>query len=557
MQFPLYKFEDYIDDKILKRGLAYFKRGVILDFSEIYNGNYEAIVSGTEQYTVHLEVKNNTITTYNCDCPYDYGPVCKHIIAVIFYLQEDIPAISIPNPKKKKSKSISQQVKDLLQVIPHTELKDFIQENSEKDRQFRNHFLAYFGHLNQKQSKAFFQKQIHSILKTAAGRDGWIGWQDMKYVVSSMQVFLDNSEKFVSNRNFKSVFYCNTALLEEMTEALQYGDDSNGEFGYFIDAALGFLYKLTQEKLPDKLRKELFEYCITSFNQKLFEGWDWHLGMLHLACKMIDKEKDADSIIACLDTINEGYIINQVQALKLDLLRKFKAKNEVDTFIHKHISNNAIRKKEIEKAFEEKNFERVITLSKDGIEWDKKDKPGLVKVWYNWLLKVAQVQRDTEKIIEYARFLFIDNFYPEQDYYQVLKDTVDRESWHEFLENIIKEITPTQSWTKIELIRKIYIKEEWWDKLFLMLKQNPTLENIKQNESYLSKTYATQLIDLYDKAILKYLDEQMGRTSYRQACRYLRRMKKLGGTEQVNELIDIIKSKYPRRIALMDELNKV
>lgn len=557
MQFPLYKFEDYIDDKILKRGLAYFKRGVILDFSEIYNGNYEAIVSGTEQYTVHLEVKNNTITTYNCDCPYDYGPVCKHIIAVIFYLQEDIPAISIPNPKKKKSKSISQQVKDLLQVIPHTELKDFIQENSEKDRQFRNHFLAYFGHLNQKQSKAFFQKQIHSILKTAAGRDGWIGWQDMKYVVSSMQVFLDNSEKFVSNRNFKSVFYCNTALLEEMTEALQYGDDSNGEFGYFIDAALGFLYKLTQEKLPDKLRKELFEYCITSFNQKLFEGWDWHLGMLHLACKMIDKEKDADSIIACLDTINEGYIINQVQALKLDLLRKFKAKNEVDTFIHKHISNNAIRKKEIEKAFEEKNFERVITLSKDGIEWDKKDKPGLVKAWYNWLLKVAQVQRDTEKIIEYARFLFIDNFYPEQDYYQVLKDTVDRESWHEFLENIIKEITPTQSWTKIELIRKIYIKEEWWDKLFLMLKQNPTLENIKQNESYLSKTYATQLIDLYDKAILKYLDEQMGRTSYRQACRYLRRMKKLGGTEQVNELIDIIKSKYPRRIALMDELNKV
>lgn len=555
MQFPLYKFEDYIDDKILKRGLAYFKRGVILDFSEIYNGNYEAIVSGTEQYTVHLEVKNNTITTYNCDCPYDYGPVCKHIIAAIFYLQEDIPAISIPNPKK--SKSISQQVKDLLQVIPHTELKDFIQENSEKDRQFRNHFLAYFGHLNQKQSKAFYQKQIHSILKTAAGRDGWIGWQDMKYVVSSMQVFLDNSENFVSNRNFKSVFYCNTALLEEMTEALQYGDDSNGEFGYFIDAALGFLYKLTQEKLPDKLRKELFEYCITSFNQKLFEGWDWHLGMLHLACEMIDKEKDADSIIACLDTISEGYIINQAQALKLDLLRMFKAKNEVDTFIHKHISNNAIRKKEIEKAFEEKNFERVITLSKDGIEWDKKDKPGLVKAWYNWLLKVAQVQRDTEKIIEYARFLFIDNFYPEQDYYQVLKDTVDRESWHEFLENIIKEITPTQSWTKIELIRKIYIKEKWWDKLFLMLKQNPTLENIKQNESYLSKTYATQLIDLYDKAILKYLDEQMGRTSYRQACRYLRRMKKLGGTEQVNELIDIIKSKYPRRIALMDELNKV
>ena len=46
------------------------------------------------------------------------------------------------------------------------------------------------------------------------------------------------------------------------------------------------------------------------------------------------------------------------------------------------------------------------------------DKPGLAKEWYDWLLKIAQAQDNTERIIEYARYLFIDNFRSEQEYYQ-------------------------------------------------------------------------------------------------------------------------------------------
>ena len=68
MRIPLNEFEQLIDEKILKRGLSYFKGGAITDFSEISTGEYEAIVSGTEEYTVQLEISNNTITEYHCDC---------------------------------------------------------------------------------------------------------------------------------------------------------------------------------------------------------------------------------------------------------------------------------------------------------------------------------------------------------------------------------------------------------------------------------------------------------------------------------------------------------
>ena len=50
------------------------------------SGEYEAIVEGTEPYTVQLTIKNKVITEHVCSCPYDMGPVCKHVVAVIFHL---------------------------------------------------------------------------------------------------------------------------------------------------------------------------------------------------------------------------------------------------------------------------------------------------------------------------------------------------------------------------------------------------------------------------------------------------------------------------------------
>lgn len=560
MKIPLNEFEQRIDEKILKRGLSYFKGGAIADFSEISNGAYEATVFGTEEYTVQLEIRNNTIVAYNCDCPYDMGPVCKHVVAVIFHLQQDELELyqpNLPKSKKKKTKSVSQQVKELLKAIPHSELIEFVHENSKRDKKFRSHFFVSFGHLIKDQSKEFYQKQIQAILQTAAGRDGWISWSDMKYIVNTTEPFLENAEKYLADNRFENVFFISTALLEEMTDAIQYGDDSNGDLSYFAASAVELLLKLTQEKLPATLKKKIFEYCISSFKQRLFAGWDWHMEMLDIACELIEKESDADSIISCLDTVNGEYERERAQSFTLDLLIKFKDEKEVEKYINKHISNSYIRAKEIEKAFECKNFERVINLAEDGIKCDKKDKPGLVKDWYNWLLKVAQSQKDTAKIIAYSRFLFIDDFHSEQDYYQILKDNIADKNWHPFLEELIKELTREQRWNHTRLIRKIYIKEAWWDRLFLMLKENPSMENIKHNEQYLAKDYASELIELYSEQVIDYVKEFVGRSHYQKACSYLRSIKKLGGNDKVNELIALFRKQYPKRRLLMDELNQV
>ncbi len=65
------------------------------------------------------------------------------------------------------------------------------------------------------------------------------------------------------------------------------------------------------------------------------------------------------------------------------------------------------------------------------------------------------------------------------------------------------------------------------------------------------------MLELYSERITNYLKMYMGRDHYQTACRYLRRMKKLGATGAVDLLIDDFRKEYPRRKALLEELNRV
>ncbi|MDA3778931.1 MAG: SWIM zinc finger family protein [Bacteroidales bacterium] len=560
MNIPLTEFEQIIDETILKRGLSYFKNGYVTEFTEISNGEYEFNVSGTEEYTVQIKIKNDVIVEHNCDCPYDMGPVCKHIVASIFYLKQDelnLNQQSVSLAKKKKSKSVTQQLKEILDKVSHQDLKEFIQEQSKMDKQFRNLFLSSFAHLNESQSKEFYQKRIKSIVNSATDRYGFIGWHEMKYLEQGIDPIITIAEKQLERKNYINAIYIYTALMEKMTEVIQFSDDSNGVIGGIIDSSYEMLYNIATKDISVDIKTELFNYCITAFEKRFFDGWDWHTGILNIAYELTNNENEANIIIKCLDTVNGEYEKERAQSFKLKIITEYKDKEEVQKYIDKHIANSSIRNSEIAKVVENKEFEKAIKLCEDGIKYDEKDKPGLVKKWYNWLLKIAQAQNNTSKIIEYARFLFIDNFHPEQDYYQLLKQEVELNKWNDFLEEIIREITPKGGWKYNELIRKIFINEKWWDRLFLLLKQNPSLENIENNENYLSKDYSQELVQLYSERLVKYVEKYVGRNYYQTACRYLRRMKKLGGNQRVNELVDNFRKDYPQRRALLDELNRV
>lgn len=566
MQIPLTQFEQYIDETILKRGLQYFKKGHVHEPEEISPGVYEAIVEGSEDYTVQLTLKNGIITEYVCDCPYDFGPVCKHVAAVIFYLQQD--ELELGNKTKRaktsqtskpaKRKTVAEQVDELLEKVTHAELKQFVREQVSQNAQFRNLFLSSFAQHNSNESKELYVKQVKSILKTASDRDGFIDWSAAKLVGIAVDNLLESARKQIDNCNYKSAVFICTAVMEQMTEALQYADDSNGEIGGRIDAAYEMLYNIAQEQSSEEIRKLIIEYCFTSFDKQIYSGWDWHIGILRLAALLLKTEEETERIFKQIDKAQRSdYEIERAQNIKYEILLKTKGENAAEKYLEQNITNSKLRRVAIQKALEKRDFEKAASLAENGVSYDLKDRPGLAKEWYDWLLKIAQAQNDSEKIIEYARLLFIDNFRNEQDYYMIMKQQVKPEEWNAFVEAVIQDIATKKRWLDIGLIASIFIKEEWWNRLLELVKKSPDLNTIDRYEKHLSKNYSKEIIELYANGILNYMKNSMGRDHYQNACRYIRKIIKMGGRDKANGIISYLRAEYPKRKALMEELDKI
>jgi uncharacterized Zn finger protein len=566
MQIPLTQFEQYIDEAILKRGFQYFKKGHVHEPEEISPGVYEAIVEGSEDYTVQLTLKNGIITEYVCDCPYDFGPVCKHVAAVIFYLQQD--ELELGNKTKRaktsqtskpaKRKTIAEQVDELLEKVTRAELKQFVREQVSQNAQFRNLFLSSFAQHNSNESKELYVKQMKSILKTASDRDGFIDWSAAKLVGIAVDNLLESARKQIDNCNYKSAVFICTAVMEQMTEALQYADDSNGEIGGRIDAAYEMLYNIAQEQSSEEIRKLIIEYCFTSFDKQIYSGWDWHIGILRLAALLLKTEEETERIFKQIDKSQmSDYEMERARKIKYEILLKTKGENAAEKYLEQNITNSKLRRVAIQKALEKRDFEKAASLAENGVSYDLKDRPGLAKEWYDWLLKIAQAQNDSEKIIKYARLLFIDNFRNEQDYYMIMKQQVKPEEWNAFVEAVIQDITTKKQWLDIGLIASIFIKEEWWDRLLELVKKSPDLNTIDRYEKHLSKNYSKEIIELYANGILNYMKNSMGRDHYQNACRYIRKIIKMGGRDKANGIISYLRAEYPKRKALMEELDRV
>ncbi|MBW6492422.1 MAG: hypothetical protein K0B15_14660 [Lentimicrobium sp.] len=569
MKIPFPEFEQFINETILKRGLQYFKKGHVNDPEEIEPGEYEAIVEGSEDYTVRIKIKNDVIIENVCTCPYDMGPVCKHVAALIFYLQQEQLNIKVKaekggteTKKPAQRKTVADQVNEILEKLSVEELKAIISERCSRDRNFRQLLMANYAHLIMPDSKSLYAKQIVAILKSLSGRHGFIEYSDSRVLGLLIESFVERAGSQVEQGNYKTALNIASAVLEEMTTALQFADDSNGDIGGCINQAIEVLDSVANSPIPEELRYELLQYCLNAFSKGLFKGWDWHFIMLDMACRLVKNADESKQIHTLLDTIKPSgkswdWDFQKAQQIRALLIRKTEGEEEAARYMEQNITNADFRKEVIEKAISEKNYSKAIALAEDGIIYDSKESPGYLDYWYDYLLKVAILQNDRENIVKYAHQQFISANREKKYYFDLLKKHIAPGNWETFINQIIDEISKKDYWSGNSLIPRIYIWEEKWDELLKIVKQNVSLNNLESYEKYLIKDYAEEISGLYQIAILEYMENKVGRDHYQNACRYLRKMIKMGARDKADAVIVQLRTLYPKRKALMEELQKV
>ncbi len=84
MSITLNNFEEFVNSEVLERAKNYLDSGSVTEVEELYENDFTAVVLGTTRYNVNIRINNKSeLLTHQCNCPYDFGPICKHKVALL------------------------------------------------------------------------------------------------------------------------------------------------------------------------------------------------------------------------------------------------------------------------------------------------------------------------------------------------------------------------------------------------------------------------------------------------------------------------------------------
>jgi uncharacterized Zn finger protein len=132
MQMTLTNFEGLIEAKIVERGYDYYKRGRAAKVEKVGKGEFSAVAFGSEDYEVYVKIDGEKIVESECDCPYDWGNVCKHEVAVYYQIRYG------------NFIDTGDKTREILDNLHPDALRKFVSNLLKKDRGFRRKFLREF-----------------------------------------------------------------------------------------------------------------------------------------------------------------------------------------------------------------------------------------------------------------------------------------------------------------------------------------------------------------------------------------------------------------------------
>ena len=551
-------FEKLFDEKILKRGYNYYLEDAVHDVTR--NGNhYEGLVYGTEIYEVQIEIDDNgNVEDMDCDCPYAEENNCKHMVALLYYLEND------GKIESKKAIRNTDNYDKILDKISENEIKEFvlekIYENFDFQNEFRSHFVQYF----EKTPKKVYEKRIAQSIYQAIGRKGFIEYNETYKFSNAMYDYIQEANNLIKHNEYQAPFWIASLILEELPDLPI--DDSDGTTSYVESECVEVIEKILEKCKNDSVINEIFNWIIESIkNDTLGDYSDWIEKVLDeyfIEDKFVNERlKIIDEKIQELEQQEDHYSEYKLEELiktKIALLYQLGMDKEAIKTIKENIYYVPIRRMLIDIERENENIDKVEKLLKEGMKIAlKRGHYGTVTYYIEELLSIFKDQNQKEKyknLVEETLFKYSRGSFK---YYKKLKDLYTEEQWKNMRDNIIKILESDGEGYHRDDLRQIYIEEQYYEKLYHSVMSTPLFEIVVKYEKYLKKDFEKQLLEEYQK-IVNEKATFTGKRNYEDVRKILQHMKTLkNGEKLVEKMVEEYKIKYANRRLMLEELNKI
>lgn len=458
-------------------------------------------------------------------------------------------------------------VEILLSKLDKRQLGDFIRKECINDGRFQDRFLALGAGTLFKPNPDNYTSRIEELIEDYAGRHGYIEYRATFDFNRAVTRILDEADEAMKNRQWDVAVAVLTGMAAAGDDILNSGDDSAGELGAIVSECFEKWHELcASESLPENIKDEIFKLALTRFNEKNLKGWDWWWDWIEMSIRLADTSDKQNRIVETLDAIKTDgdewsarHDAQTAQKYKLEIMSKQGSPKEQRKFMYDNVGNPDFRKKLLQMAWDEANYDEVLRLAKEGVTHDT-EWVGLVSEWHKWEYQVYCHIGDKDNTLRLARHFFFngsrwgDREFSIENMYLKIKTLVPLSQWSDYAETLISESVSKRDNGRLLFI---YTQEKMWERFMEYLRKNPSAYNIDDSPKEVKDLYRNEIIRLYSTSVRKFFQHASDRNSYREGVGLLRNLIKYGGKTEADKIIIEQKSRTPRRPALIDELSKL
>lgn len=545
MKLDLDAIRDLCTESSFERGIDYYDEERV-EIVSAAKSKVEAIIAGTRDYKVEIDTDDPLAAT--CNCPYDWGGYCKHIVAtmlVMVYEGVSTEAL-IENKESQYDKALG-----ILKEVPPEELKAFLAEELERFPDLISHLVITFSDTDEGKSIHDYKKEIERHYRVASDRYGIVDCD--KFIDFSS--FEDTADLYLAKGAYLEAAKIYRALFETIAENMNNVDDSYGHYGdTFCISLEKFGQCIEEAELDFDAKKDYIQYLFEKYMERdpdYFE--DDYFQTLQKLCKSEDDLRYWKELLEPYLSLSEqeenaprSHSRTTLLLIQIYLLIELEEAEELNKLMEDNYTvSEELCLMHVEQLKNEGKLEEALKVAEEGIKLFKR--PLDLIRFVNPIYRITDIEKYKENLLT----LFLSD--TDWKSYNKLKRISSQEEWDASLEKILKHLSERRYDT--DRIIKIYLEEEMPEKALELVLSRGNLGALMQYHGDLSTIYPAAYFEAYRELVLPFVESKTGRPHYKKAVVYLKKMKTIEGFEdEFDALMTELRDAYSGRPAFIEEI---
>ena len=558
-------FEEYVDKKILNRGYDYYIEDNIYDCYKESDSTYIFAVHGSDDYEVVIESKDGyEIDSSYCDCPYDFGPVCKHEVAAYYYLRDNINDFDIDEKNTNREYIDKDKLfKETLESLSKEKLIEIINDQTIRNSSLKDEIILQYSVMTDEKEIKQCEKMIDSIKNKYSDRRGFIDYNEAYEMINELNCVVNKINNiFVERKNYVLAVNMAFMVIKKLLVLEQECFDHDGSIDNLILEIINLIEKICEDINDGKVenRIKIFDSIVEFYYENLEGNCDDYIVYILRCCISFCEIKECKDILESEIkllihnyNIESPYDKHKIEELKVMLFEIYKLYGDEvakKKFLKENYYLYEIRKIIFQEKKSKRNYEEALEILKDSEMLDKENRY-YINEWKEEKYKIYDTLNKYDEKEKLAREMLLNG---DVKYYDELKK-MHKDDFKEFYKGLIVELRKRKVFGYAHVYLSVILRENDRAEIMDYVRKNPMY--IEQYVDRIKKDYKDETEIIYKKYILDSAKGASKRTSYSRICDSIKKYKRLYGKEKADEIIIFLRENYRRKPAFMEELNEI